>query len=358
MDISMKDTLRALRQKKNITQEALANHLGITPQAVGKWERGEGFPDITLLPVIALYFGVTIDDLLNVGQARIDMMIESYRAESHALLNAGNTEENLALWERAYTELPNDCRVINGLMNALLTHERYPVPRDVLCRVIDLGERVMRESTDTNLRNGVIQSLCYAYDDIGDKKNALHYADMCGDVYTTRDDLRTSILEGEDGIVACQQYIANLIRLAAMTSVTMTTKSNFSLEEKVSAYDFGISLLTTLYSDENVGYNGHNTSWIYSLKAGEYAKVADGKNTLDALEQAAKYAILASTYEKMKYTAPMVNRLVCDPDKITKNYQGNTCNLRLSDMEWSRYDFIREDERFERIEADLNKYAE
>lgn len=43
MEINLKEKLRALRQQKNITQEALANHLAITPQSVGKWERGEGF---------------------------------------------------------------------------------------------------------------------------------------------------------------------------------------------------------------------------------------------------------------------------------------------------------------------------
>ena len=58
MQINLKDKLRSLRLQKNITQEALANHLGITPQWVGKWERGEGFPDITLLPRIAFYFDI------------------------------------------------------------------------------------------------------------------------------------------------------------------------------------------------------------------------------------------------------------------------------------------------------------
>lgn len=60
MKINMKDTLRAVRQKEKITQEALAAYLGITPQSVGKWERGEGFPDISLLPRIACFFGVSI----------------------------------------------------------------------------------------------------------------------------------------------------------------------------------------------------------------------------------------------------------------------------------------------------------
>ena len=70
MNITMKDILRALRRQKKVTQEELANHLGITAQSVGKWERGEGFPDITLLPSIALYFGVTTDELLGIDKAR------------------------------------------------------------------------------------------------------------------------------------------------------------------------------------------------------------------------------------------------------------------------------------------------
>ena len=72
MEINLKEKVRSLRQQKNITQEALANHLGITPQSVGKWERGEGFPDITLLPKIAFYFDVTVDELLCVDQVRVE----------------------------------------------------------------------------------------------------------------------------------------------------------------------------------------------------------------------------------------------------------------------------------------------
>jgi len=65
MEICLKDKLRTLRMQKGITQEALANHLGITPQSVGKWERGEGFPDITLLPLMADLFDCSIDELFS-----------------------------------------------------------------------------------------------------------------------------------------------------------------------------------------------------------------------------------------------------------------------------------------------------
>ena len=70
MEISLKDKLRTLRQQKNVTQEALANHLGITPQSVGKWERGEAYPQASLLPKLADILGVSIDALYGREAAR------------------------------------------------------------------------------------------------------------------------------------------------------------------------------------------------------------------------------------------------------------------------------------------------
>lgn len=55
--------IKALRIRRGITQEEMAQHFGITPQAVSKWERGVATPDIGLLPALSAYFGVTIDEL-------------------------------------------------------------------------------------------------------------------------------------------------------------------------------------------------------------------------------------------------------------------------------------------------------
>lgn len=55
--------IKALRLQRGTTQEALAQHLNVSPQAVSKWEREAAMPDVQLLPAISAYFGVTIDAL-------------------------------------------------------------------------------------------------------------------------------------------------------------------------------------------------------------------------------------------------------------------------------------------------------
>ena len=59
--------IRQLRLRKGITQDEMAQHFGITPQAISKWERNVATPDISLLPDLSAYFGVTIDELFSLS---------------------------------------------------------------------------------------------------------------------------------------------------------------------------------------------------------------------------------------------------------------------------------------------------
>lgn len=59
--------IKALRLRRGITQEEMAQHFGLTAQAVSKWERGAATPDIALLPSLSAYFGVSIDQLFSLS---------------------------------------------------------------------------------------------------------------------------------------------------------------------------------------------------------------------------------------------------------------------------------------------------
>ncbi|MBR5446011.1 MAG: helix-turn-helix transcriptional regulator, partial [Clostridia bacterium] len=64
MKINIGENIRSLRKEKGITQERLAELLGVTPQAVSRWESGAGYPDMEQLPGLASLFGVSMDTLL------------------------------------------------------------------------------------------------------------------------------------------------------------------------------------------------------------------------------------------------------------------------------------------------------
>lgn len=57
--------IKVLRKEKGVTQEELANSVGVSFQAVSKWENNIALPDITLLPMLAEYFGVSMDELFD-----------------------------------------------------------------------------------------------------------------------------------------------------------------------------------------------------------------------------------------------------------------------------------------------------
>lgn len=357
MEINLKEKLRTLRQQRNVTQEALANHLGITPQSVGKWERGEGFPDITLLPKIAFYFNITVDELLCIDQIKIEETISEYEKQSTNYYQNGENEKNLELWEKAYSEFPNNLLVMQNLMFAINREGNYPCPKEKADRIIELGEKILERSTDSFQRESTIECLCHTYSGI-DEEKALHYANMSGTIFIGRETLKTHILSGEEGVASCQSYISTCIRQAAMTALLMSEKVKFSTDEKIESYRFAIDILKLLYSDGNVGFYAFDLSYCYLSIACEYAKSQDKENTLKALHESCKYAVVEANLTDMNYTAPMVNRLKYSRSNSSKNHKGNSCNLRLKALQEENFDFLRNDIDFKNIVSELEKHAE
>ena len=66
MSIKIAENIQALRKKKHLTQEELAEVFGVTSQSISKWELGLSCPDISVLPILANMFDVTVDYLLDV----------------------------------------------------------------------------------------------------------------------------------------------------------------------------------------------------------------------------------------------------------------------------------------------------
>ena len=114
------ENVKQLRQEKHIKQETLADYLGVSSQAVSKWETGASEPDISLLPNIATYFGVSIDELFEVPHAeqmeRIENMIYNERR-----INPQTFARSVDYLERTLQNDPRDARALT-LLAALYNH--------------------------------------------------------------------------------------------------------------------------------------------------------------------------------------------------------------------------------------------
>lgn len=359
MEFKFSRKLRELRNRKNITQEQLARHLQISPQAVSKWERNEGYPDIMLLPRIALYFDVTIDDLLGIEKERIKEQIKAWEDESYAHLAKGDVMANHALWETAYAEYPNEVQVIYQYSRALWDVFMLDTNKNRAYgeKMVMLGEEVLEITTDQDVRNGVIQMLVYAYYPLGDKEKAKKYAMMMGSFYTCREILLSNIMDGEEGLECIQNFLRTLTQ--ELTSKASVLARQYTDEERIKVYHAMFDIYNIVYPNGDYGFEAVHISNHYGTLAYLYAKMKNREGTLSALQKALRFALMFDRKEMdgQKHTSLLFKNLIIDYNG-TKNYTGNTCSLRLKELKRKVYDFLREDAEFMEIQKTLEANAE
>ena len=129
MQLDLGKRIRELRQRNRITQETLAEALGVTSQAVSRWEANGSYPDMEIIPAIANYFGVSIDELFGYSSDR-EEKIKSVLAEADRVLKnqgftyyVGNISEEVKtcidLLRISADEFPNEPRILSKLAQML-----------------------------------------------------------------------------------------------------------------------------------------------------------------------------------------------------------------------------------------------
>lgn len=156
--LSMNETIRARRRALGMTQEQLADRLGVSAPAVSKWEQGASYPDVALLPALARALGIDLNTLMGFAltpeKAEINRMLtrvnDAARAEG---VDAGLTLAKAFLWE-----YPSCGALLFGLaatlegrmmMAGMTQAEREPVSmqlEDWYARAADGEDEEARES--------------------------------------------------------------------------------------------------------------------------------------------------------------------------------------------------------------------
>ena len=119
MKLYIGNTIRRLRLERDMTQEQLADALGVSFQSVSRWESGTNYPDIELIPDIAVFFGISADDLMGLtGAVRDEKLSEAWRTVNEAE-KAGKARERLDLLRGMRRDFPKDPDVLWTLAYAM-----------------------------------------------------------------------------------------------------------------------------------------------------------------------------------------------------------------------------------------------
>lgn len=359
MNITICENLRQYRKNKGNTQEDLAEHLGISIQAVSKWERNEGFPDITLLPKIAMYYNVSVDDLLGVGRIQIEKKVAEYCEKSDAYQRKGDFDSDLSLWTEAVKEFPNNYSVLHGYMVSLYQkNQSCANPEEYADEIIKTAERLFNESDEPYHRYDVIWNLCRLYIRLENEEKAIEYANKAPGMDITRDHLFTFILKGEKAVEHIQENLCVFADLIYGEVNTMLKQGNFNNNERRKARQYSLKVFELLYEDGDYGFYCTRISSIYGELAIYDAIDENADGVINNLTLAAEYAIKFLTQKGFKRTSFLVNR-TAHPEghQGYPNTADNDCREILSIITQNKFDFCREDERFKEIEKKLERYA-
>ena len=232
MELNIAATIRTLRKEKGITQEEFANDIGVTAQAVSKWERSEGYPDITLLPDMAAYFGVTLDTLCGIDE-------QKRRREIDAILQAtsdASYEDGVRIAREGLAKFPHSVELRINLAHALMgCTGAWTPPREVVEEVIELYEQI-RDPRELSFSD--YDLLCQAYLMVGARKKAEQIA---GQIEGKCEQQRVlcRILQGEELICHIQSSIIQTVPdiyfllKEALKADAYTTKEKIILCQKM-----------------------------------------------------------------------------------------------------------------------------
>lgn len=313
---NMGEIIRELRKRDGITQEKLAECLGISFQSVSKWENGLAWPDLSMVPVLARYFKVSADVLFDMDNR--------------------DTAEREEYFEKTYAAYQIEGKLV--LRRELMEQREEYAKEAFPGRIRRLCQRVLDECRDSREKSRAVKLLCDLYVSGGNPGEALCLAEEAWDMEHCREVLLGQILSGEEKHRQLQDNILNAVDYAATAMVNMAVRkdygleSGFTVDEKIEYIMTENRLYETIMPDGNYQFFHRIVGWNHRRLAELYLLKGDRETALCCLLEAQSYDNL----KNFRYTALCVDRLQYEPEQYRKSWEGSERGMllyRLKELE-------------------------
>ncbi len=196
MIINIGNNLKRLRLQKGLTQEQLAEVFGVSAQAVSRWENNTSYPDITLLPGLAIFYNTSVDAIVGMDEIRREKTLRKIHGKINELVTKGQPEKAIALIRDSLKVYPNDSGLLMSLGETLAHQCDDPAATQ---EAISIAQRILQNNdVSIKAKSTTSANLLFLYLRSGmyEKANALIRS--LPHIWESREILMPEVYSGEE----------------------------------------------------------------------------------------------------------------------------------------------------------------
>lgn len=360
--MSIGSTIKRLRREKDITQEQLADYLGITSRAISQWECDRTTPDISLIPALCHIFDISSDVLLGIDIEKNNVVIQNYLNEAQNALHSGMFEKSVEILREANRKFPRSYKIMAKLADALLSlcirseNNNYH-------EVFDLCHRILSDCTDSFVRYEAIATLGVAYGHAGKEEDMLQLAKEMPHAHNSYEKFMLYRWKGDADLTKLQEYIFYLINqlIQAIDCLSRHRHDDdqtlYSIDEQIELNKHIVDLLELFYPKGDYQYMAQYGEIACEQLVMCFLKNNDYDNVWLWLNKSVDFAIHMDTYDFTIPHTALILRGYLDGGWIMEAY-GNRSQLLLDWLNTAEeFEILRSDTKFDRLIAHLKKVA-
>ena len=346
MKLTLGEKIKELRKRDGRKQEDLANALGVTNQAVSRWEKDGSYPDLGMIPAIANYFHISIDELFGYNSDRQERIKSILERASNILTNQGfkmyigslpqEVEDCVNMLREASEEFPNEPKIllkfaqslnmwgwnkygakgrIDDVSEIIMEDTEYNSQNVFWQEAMRVYERVLKSSPSAEDREVAIYQLTVLYCRMGEHEKAKTLANDQNSLIICKEKLLPLATIGEENA----RYQGEEI-MALLSWLDFAVSNAISLRPKLSDSEYGkkillslVNLYETIFIDGKCGKYHWNIAYLYLTLS--HREISENNDIINALHYFDKGFDHCKEYERIcnegnyEYTAPLVSNL-------------------------------------------------